>query len=108
MRSALLVLFILVSSSVAACGGSGRPLRSVGKICSNDDPQICEGETFCKLPSGECALNSIRSGVCSEISQVCPEIYSPVCGCDNSTYSSECFANGAAVSVLYNGECRPQ
>jgi hypothetical protein len=106
MKSLLRLLIISVSSFVIGCGGSGGALTSLGKICSNDDPGICKGETFCKLASGDCALSSPRSGVCSEISQVCPEIYSPVCGCDNNTYSNECFADGAAVSVLYNGECR--
>ncbi len=108
MRSTVLMLVLLVLSALVGCGGSGGALRSVGEVCSNDDTQICEGETFCKFVKGECSINSIRNGVCSEIPQVCPKIYRPVCGCDNTTYSNECVADSAAVSVLYDGECRPQ
>jgi hypothetical protein len=100
------VSWLLLAVIATSCGGSGGALKAVGKPCSNDSPQVCTGETFCKLPTGECAMSSIRSGVCATVASVCTEIYSPVCGCDNTTYSNECSADGAAVSILYTGECR--
>uniref|UniRef100_A0A3Q2YGC7 Kazal-like domain-containing protein n=1 Tax=Hippocampus comes TaxID=109280 RepID=A0A3Q2YGC7_HIPCM len=42
---------------------------------------------------------------------ICREIYSPVCGTDQNTYSNECSLcqhnqeTRAAVWIAYNGEC---
>lgn len=37
--------------------------------------------------------------------QPCIEIYQPVCGCDNKTYSNNCFAEINGVSEWTSGEC---
>lgn len=99
-------LVILLTLCIVSCGGSksGSSLR-LGESCSNDGQQECEDGTFCKLPDGECQISATRSGVCTEISQVCIELYAPVCGCDQKTYSNGCYANGAGVSVLRTGAC---
>lgn len=36
---------------------------------------------------------------------MCAEIYKPVCGCDNKTYSNECDAKRAGVKNWKEGEC---
>tara|TARA_B100002019_G_scaffold185027_1_gene159750 strand:+ start:282 stop:497 length:216 start_codon:yes stop_codon:yes gene_type:complete len=36
---------------------------------------------------------------------VCVEIYDPVCGCDDVTYSNACYATASGVSTWTDGEC---
>jgi hypothetical protein len=37
---------------------------------------------------------------------VCSQVWDPVCGDDNNTYSNECMARAAGIAVKYKGECR--
>lgn len=36
---------------------------------------------------------------------VCIEIYQPVCGCNNVTYSNDCYAGASGISSWTEGEC---
>ncbi|MDD5711002.1 MAG: DUF5667 domain-containing protein [Candidatus Colwellbacteria bacterium] len=38
--------------------------------------------------------------------EVCADIYIPVCGADEKSYSNECYATRAGVNVAHEGECR--
>ena len=37
---------------------------------------------------------------------VCIEIYDPVCGCNNKTYSNDCYANANGITYYTKGECK--
>jgi len=37
---------------------------------------------------------------------ICIEIYEPVCGCDDITYSNSCYAQRAGVVSWTEGECK--
>jgi hypothetical protein len=61
----------------------------------------CDSGDYCRKTTGDC----LGDGVCSEQPTVCPPVWDPVCGCDEITYSNECLANLAGISVAYDGEC---
>jgi hypothetical protein len=62
-----------------------------------------EGE-FCDLPAGQCDVLDLE-GRCVEVSDACPEFYSPVCGCDGITYANDCFRQAARAQKAHDGPC---
>ena len=47
------------------------------------------------------------TGTCTFVPTVCPDEYDFVCGCEGLTYSNECYADAAGVSLAHRGKCEP-
>lgn len=72
-------------------------------------PRTCGGVVggVC-LPTEYCALDALAcgaGGVCTPRPTACPDVVSPVCGCDGTTYDNPCLANQAGIDYASRGPC---
>jgi hypothetical protein len=78
---------------------------NVGVACDGMTGVGCATGEYCEFPiHGACGAAE-QPGICALIPQICPDIYSPVCGCDDKTYPSACNAASIGVSVESEGAC---
>ena len=57
------------------------------------------------------ATNQAKTEACIDSTKInkegmCIEVYEPVCGCNNKTYSNSCYAEKEGVTKWVNGECK--
>ncbi len=93
------------SGGGSGTAGTGTGGGSSGSTCGGLLGAMCAANQYCNFPAAAQCGAADQTGKCAAKPQVCTEIYAPVCGCDGMTYSSDCVAAGAGISVANTGEC---
>jgi Kazal-type serine protease inhibitor-like protein len=77
----------------------------VGKKCGGIAGIKCDEGLWCDPSPGKCGGADIQ-GKCVQPGFVCYMLYQPVCGCNNVTYSNDCWRRMARVPLKAAGACK--
>jgi hypothetical protein len=94
-RRGVVALFVLGWFSV----GPG----AVVAAAQCDDNTDCGRLQYCQKSTDDCD----RVGVCSERPSVRPNVWDPVCGCNELTFDNAWFAAMEGITVFASGVCGP-
>ena len=56
-----------------------------------------------------CSNKKLAQADCVGIARedcICIQLYAPVCGCDDETYTNSCYAKCAGVKTYTEGKCK--
>ncbi|HKP63737.1 MAG TPA: Kazal-type serine protease inhibitor domain-containing protein [Polyangiales bacterium] len=85
--------------------GACKTADGSGQTCGGLKPNKCPDGEYCDYPESAKCGAADQTGTCKTIPQACTADYTPVCGCDDTTYGNACGAHAKSVSVLHKGPC---
>jgi hypothetical protein len=99
----LLVAGLLILA-LSAPGHHAAFAVTLGEPCGGPDA-TCDKGLWCEPSS--CTSNA---GVCVKVPRLCiarknGKSFQPVCGCNNKTYSNDCFRRAYKIGKLRDGKC---
>lgn len=74
------------------------------EACGGIQGIACPNGQLCDLPVGQCQAADL-TGACVAQPQACTQDFTPVCGCDGTTYSNDCERLIAGVQKAHDGAC---
>ena len=92
------------SDGVCPTKDAGVSKADAGKTCGGLIGTACGTGEFCEFPAATCQRMD-NAGTCMTTPTVCNRLLSPVCGCDNKTYSNDCERQRAGVGLRATGNC---
>ena len=100
LRIAVVLATALVQSGPAQAVPAGQP-------CGGASRAVCDKGLWCEPPAGACKTSA---GVCVPFPRFCiarkrTNSFRPVCGCNNKTYSNDCFRRAYRVPKQQDGKC---
>ncbi len=105
------ILWLVLGLTLTGCtehGSGGGALTDggggSGRACGGFAGTNCPPGEFCDFGRNSCG-RSDEGGTCRARPGGCPDLFSPVCGCDGNVHSNECDAQAIGVDVDASGAC---
>jgi hypothetical protein len=106
-RMRFFTFFLIIMAAMVTLSHSEAFASKLGQACGGADAAVCDKGLWCEPAAGLCAGGS---GICVQVPKFCvsrkkTNSFRPVCGCNNKTYSNDCFRRAYRVPKSHDGKC---